>query len=301
MAGGGQLVENAVMSAEQKPLSGRVAIVTGAGGGLGRAYALALAAAGARVLVNDIQSENARAVAEEIRRAGGTALADAGDVSDWASAARIVAACRSELGGADVLVNNAGLTHAKPIWEEDEAGFERLMRVNLKGTFAMTRQVVGYMIERRAGSIINITSGAQEGHAPASAYSASKGGVASATYTWAVELAQFGIRVNAVSPVAETPMNRKSRSPDEIPPLRRPEVIAPLIVYLASDASRGITGQVFRLSGLELSLYSHPRPLYPARNERAWTFETLRDRVKQEFGSRLEPVGFATTTYDYDS
>lgn len=280
-----------------KVLAGRAAIVTGAGRGLGRAHAMALAAAGAGVMVNDIDAAEARAVADGIRAAGGAAIANADDVGDWATTKHIVDACIREFGRLDCLVNNAGYTRVKHIWEEDEAGFEQLMRVNLKGSFAMTRHALEHMLPRRAGSIVNITSGAQSGVAPRSVYGASKGGVSSATYTWAMELAEHGIRVNAISPVAETRMSPKPVPPEKVPPHRKPENVSPLVVFLASDASIGITGQVFRLDGNKLSLYCHPRPVHITPDERGWTFEVLCERVKKDFGPAFEPVGAGSTQY----
>jgi NAD(P)-dependent dehydrogenase (short-subunit alcohol dehydrogenase family) len=283
-----------------KILEGRNAIVTGAGRGLGRAYAIALAEAGAKVVVNDIDADEAQQVALEIAAAGGTSLASSDDIGDWNAAKRAVDICARAFGSVDVLVNNAAYTRVCNIWEEDEAGFEQLLRANLKGTFAMTRHALAHMMPRRSGSIINVTSGSQSGVAPRSVYAASKGGVSSATYTWAIELAEHGIRVNAISPMAETRMSPNPVPPGTlVPPHRLPENVAPLVVYLASDESRWITGQVFRLGGRKLSLYAHPRPRYETKDERGWSFDVLKERVRKEFGPKLEPVGVTATEYVY--
>ena len=156
------------------------------------------------------------------------------------------------------------------------------------------------MIPDRRGTIVNVSSGAQAGVPPRSVYGATKGAIASATYTWAMELAEFGITVNGLSPVAETrmaPNPLPAGAP--IPPHRAPEDIAPLVVYLASDEARWITGQIFRLSGRRLSLFSHPTPRHAVSEEGGWTLAALRARVPQEFGARLEPVGVAASTYVY--
>jgi NAD(P)-dependent dehydrogenase (short-subunit alcohol dehydrogenase family) len=281
-------------------LQGKAGIVTGAGRGLGRAYAMALAAAGARVVVNDIDQAEAEAVVGEIRAAGGTALANADDVGNWQAAARMAAQCAKEFGGIDVVVNNAGITRAMPIWKEDEASFDLMVSANLKGTFAVTRHALDYMLPKRSGSIINVSSGAQAGVAERSVYGATKGGVSSATYIWAMELAEHGIRVNAISPMAETRMSPKPLPPGAvIPPLRRPENIAPLAVYLASDAASWVTGQIFRLGADKLSLFGHPRALHVTPDPRGWTLEALNERLRAEFGHKLEPVGVTATEYIY--
>jgi len=281
-------------------LQDKAAIVTGAGRGLGRAFAMALAAAGAKVVVNDIDAAEAEAAAREIRAAGGTASVNGDDVGDWSAARRIAEQCAREFGGIDIVVNNAGLTRVKPIWEEDEAGFEQLVHANLKGTFAVTRHALDHMLPRKSGSIINLSSGAQAGVAPRSVYGATKGGISSATNTWAVELAPHGIRVNALSPVAETRMSYKPLPPGAIIPSdRRPENIAPLAVYLASDAGRWITGQVFRLDGNTLSLFGHPRPLHLTPDARTWSLAVLHERLRAEFATKLEPVGAGAREYLY--
>ena len=156
-------------------LEGKAVIVTGAGRGLGRAYAMAMAAEGARVLVNDIDVEEAEGVAREIREAGGEAAADGGSVARWDEARGVVEHCVEEYGGLDVLVNNAGLYRVAPIWEATEEELDAIIAVNVKGVFAMGRHAAEAMIPQRRGCILNVTSGAQAGLEGRSIYSASKG------------------------------------------------------------------------------------------------------------------------------
>jgi NAD(P)-dependent dehydrogenase (short-subunit alcohol dehydrogenase family) len=281
-------------------LDGKRAIVTGAGRGLGRAYAMALAAEGAKVVVNDLDVGEAEGVVAEIRAAGGTALVSGDDVGDWAAAGRLVGQCVEAFGGLEAVVNNAGFTRAVPIWEETEEAFDRLVRANLKGTFNVTRHALDHLRPRRRGSIINVSSGAQAGYVPRSIYAATKAGVAGFTYTWALELAPDNIRVNALSPTAQTRMSEITLAEDEKPPpLRRPENIAPLVVYLASDEAAWITGQVFRMTGNILSLFSHPKPIHPTAAEGAWTLAALRERLPREFRDRLVAVGLGASEYQF--
>jgi NAD(P)-dependent dehydrogenase (short-subunit alcohol dehydrogenase family) len=259
-----------------------------------------LAAEGARVVVNDIDQAAAEGAVGEIRAAGGLAEGSGEDVGDWMAARRLVERCVSAFGGLEVLVNNAGETRAVPIWEETEEGFDRLMRANLKGTFNVTRHALERMLPARRGTIINVTSGAQAGNATRSIYAASKAGVAGFTYTWALELAPHNIRVNALSPTAQTRMSPVALPEgEEASPLRRPENVAPLVVYLASDEAAWITGQVVRLTGNILSLFSHPKPIHPSTAEGAWTIAALRERLPRELRDRLEPVGLEATEYQF--
>jgi NAD(P)-dependent dehydrogenase (short-subunit alcohol dehydrogenase family) len=281
-------------------LDGKRAIVTGAGRGLGRAYAMALAAEGARVVVNDLDFAEAERVVAEIGAAGGSARANGADVGDWAAAGRLVGGCVEAFGGLEVVVNNAGYTRAAPIWAETEEGFDRLVRANLKGTFNVTRHALDYLRPQQQGSIINVSSGAQAGYVPRSIYAATKAGVAGFTYTWALELAPHNIRVNALSPTAQTRMSEVALPEGEAPPpLRRPENIAPLVVYLASDEAGWITGQVFRVTGNILSLFSHPKPIHPTEAEGAWTLAALRERLPREFRDRLVAVGLGASEYQF--
>ncbi len=280
-------------------LDGKRVIVTGAGRGLGRAYAVFMAREGARVVVNDVDGPEAEETAREIELAGGGAVAHTGNVGDWDAAADLVERCASRFGGPDAVVNNAGVTHAAPFEDETKDNLDRIIEANLKGTFAVAHHAAKRMVERRSGSIVNVTSGAQAGYPQRSVYAASKAAVAAMTYTWALELAPYGIRVNAVSPTAQTRMSDPLPEGAEPPPLRRPENVAPLVAYLASDAAGRVTGQVVRLDRNVLSLFSHPRPTAPTVNLQGWTLEAIREHFAKTVGARLEPIGVTARSYQF--
>jgi 3-oxoacyl-[acyl-carrier protein] reductase len=259
-----------------------------------------MAAEGSRVVVNDIDLAEAVKVVAEIQASGGTAIASGEDVGDWLSARSLVEQCVEAFGGVDALVNNAGLARTVPIWEEEGESFDKLMRVNLKGTFNVTRHSLDHMIPHRRGAIVNISSGSQAGHPGVSVYGATKAGVASFTYSWALELAPYNIRVNAIAPAAQTRMSAiQLAETEEIPPFRRPENTAPLVVYLLSDEANWITGQVFRQTGNLIGLFTHPKPIHLTAAASGWTLGVLRERLRRRFGGRLEPVGLNATDYQF--
>lgn len=268
-------------------LSGKAVVVTGAGRGLGRAYALALADEGAAVVVNDIDGAAAAAVARELAECGATGLAHPGSVADWDAAAALIACCERELGAIDGLVNNAGLLLAGPAWDADPARLRRLVEVNVLGTLYCGAHALRAMVARRRGAIVNVTSGAHLGMAGLSAYGATKGAVASLTYGWALEAQPFGVRVNAFSPVARTAMSVDPMA-DEPPP----EAVAPVVAFLLSDRAAGITGQVVRCDADGVSLLAPPRrrsvaaPLAAAHSA-----ATLADAFDARLRAALEPVG----------
>ncbi len=281
-------------------LENKTVIVTGAGRGLGRAYAIAMAHAGARVVVNDIDYEEAHGVVRAIRDAGGEAIAACGSVGQWDEALAVVGHCVDSFGGLDVLVNNAGLYRVSPLWETTEEDLDEIIGVNLKGSFAMAHHAARAMIPSRQGCIINVTSGAQMGLPGRSIYSGSKAGVASLTYTLALELAPYGIRVNAISPLAQTRMSETSDAGGyrvEGRPL--PQTVGPLVVFLASDAATNVTGQVVRLAGNTLSLFLHPKPFRPVVRPEGWDLDALKAFFSSKSGRQLEPVGLGSNSYAY--
>ena len=240
-------------------LAGRNVIVTGAGRGLGRAFALDAAREGAAVVVNDVDGEAADAVVKEIAGFDGRAVASADSVSEWDGAARIVDRCRFAFGAVDGLVNNAGVaTMAKP-WEVDERSAAAMVQVNLLGTVFVGTHAIRAMRESSGGgAIVNVTSSGQLGISRLGVYGATKGSLASLTYSWALDLEDVGIRVNAFSPVADTAMSWMADIPKGVLP--SPEHNAPAVTYLLSDLSSGLTGQVVQLRPPNiLEVVAHPQ------------------------------------------
>ena len=242
-------------------LKGKVALVTGAGSGIGKAVALAVAKEGARVGVNDIREDAAAVVAEEINRGGGNAVAAPGDVSSLQDVEGFVQAVTSAFGPIDVLVNNAGVQTETLFWEISEETWDWVIRTNLKGTFLCSRTVAKQMIPRKCGRIINMSSVHQEIPREGIAhYAASKGGIHMLTKVMALELAPYGINVNCVAPGAiRTAMNQRLLdSPDALTALERtiprarigqPVDVAPAVIYLASDEADYVTGSTILVDG----------------------------------------------------
>ena len=242
--------------------AGQAAIVTGGGGGIGRATALRLAAEEARVAVADIREDAAAAVAAEIGEAGGTAIPIRVDVTDRAQAAAMAAACVDAFGQVDVLVSNAGWDRAMPFMESDEDLWDRVIAVNYRGHLACTQAVLEHMIGRGSGRIVTVASDAgRVGSSGEAVYSGAKGGVIAFTKALAREVARHGVAVNCVAPgLVDTPLlsgiagdNEKLiESITRTIPLRRlgrPEEIALAIAFLASPDAAYITGQTLSVNG----------------------------------------------------
>ncbi|TCT07166.1 3-oxoacyl-[acyl-carrier protein] reductase [Tepidamorphus gemmatus] len=229
------------------------AIVTGAGSGIGRAIALRLAADGHAVAVNDLDPVRAEAVADEIRVAGGQATGIAGDVSQEADVAGIVAAAESAFGAVGILVNNAGHVHQARFEQLATADFDRMIAVHLRGTFLMTRAVIGGMLDRGAGIIVNVASQlGQIGGIELTHYSAAKAGIIGMTKALAREVSNRGVRVNAVAPgPINTPLvmalsqDWRQRKAAELPLGRfgEPEEVAAAVAFLASPGASLFVGQ----------------------------------------------------------
>ena len=270
-------------------LSGKVAIVTGAGRGLGRAYAEALARNGAQVVVNDVDN-SAEEVAASI---GGKAVI--APVGSTETAEQLVATAVEEFGRLDVLVTNAGILRDKVLWKMSDDDFDAVINVHLRGTFTCARAAAIRMREQGTGGrLVLISSPAgQRGNFGQTNYAAAKAGIAAMARTWAMELARADIAVNAVVPVAATEMTRtipafaplieeSERTGAPLPAwVRRDEGlgtvedVAELIVYLASDAAKGITGQAIGIGGDRLALWSHPAEKQVQFADGGWTAEKL--------------------------
>jgi NAD(P)-dependent dehydrogenase (short-subunit alcohol dehydrogenase family) len=245
----------------------RTVIITGAGGGLGRAYALAFGQAGANVVVNDIRIEAATQVAAEVIAAGGQALANQGDITSMAGAQSIVDAAVAAFGEVHVLVNNAGVLRDRMFVSLSEEDWDMVMKVHLKGHFCLAN-ILGrrWRDAAKAGNkidarIINTSSGAGlQGSIGQSNYSAAKGGIASLTLVQAAEMARYGVTVNGLAPAARTAMT-ESAMPDVVKAPAdgsfdawAPDNVAPLVVWLGSAESSHITGKLFESQGGRISM-----------------------------------------------
>lgn len=272
-------------------LDGKAVIVTGAGQGLGRAYALDAAAEGASVVVNDIDGAAAEKVAAEIAGAGGRAVPVVGSVADWDRAGDLVAVCRKEYGAVDGLVNNAGVLNLTPPWDESETSIRKVVEVNLLGALFVGTHAVRAMMDQGSGSIVNITSSAQLGLSTMGTYGATKGGLASLTYSWSVDLGGYSIRVNAYAPVARTAM--ADMSPVLPPDIPDPADNAAIVTYLLSDLSDGITGQVIQRRGNRLVVLAHPHLTEHGAEADAWTVGTVVEQFDPVLRQYQQPVGYA--------
>jgi NAD(P)-dependent dehydrogenase (short-subunit alcohol dehydrogenase family) len=241
-------------------LGGLPSVVTGSSRGLGRAFAEALAAAGAAVVINGTDPETTRSAAAAIRERGGKAIACVGSVADVGFCDQLVQTCVEEFGGIGMLVNNAGVTHDKSLTRMSAAEFDQVIGVHLRGTWACSAAAARAM-RGTGGAIVNITSGAGLfGTFGQANYAAAKAGIVGLTRVMDIELGRFGIRANALAPVARTDMtavfDRGAVAHQlEFP---APESVAPIVVYLAGDTGGHLHGQVLSFDGTQLSVWSHP-------------------------------------------
>jgi NAD(P)-dependent dehydrogenase (short-subunit alcohol dehydrogenase family) len=291
-------------------LSGRVAVVTGGGRGIGRQFALCLAREGAAVVVDDLgtsvdgrslEGDPAADVCAEIRGRGGTAVACKESVADYQGARRIVKTAVRAFGRLDILVNNAGNLRNGHLVELSEEDFDAVVEVHMKGTFNVTRHAAPVMQDQRYGRIINITSrGGLQGNRGHTNYGAAKAGVMALTFVWALELAPYGITVNAFAPQGETRMTSKTlrRLGTRGRPASDPALNAPLVAYLASDRASGVTGQIFGRVGFGYTVFQTPRPIATMWKPGAWTPEEVAEEFDAALGRHLQPVGKAAVRFD---
>ena len=250
-------------------LDGRAAIVTGAGNGLGRAEALALAAAGARLVLNDLAADDVHAVADEIVAGGGQAVAVPADIGEWPTGQQLVAAAVDRYGRLDILVNNAGVLRDRMVFTMSSGEWDLVLRVHLRGHFVTTRFATAHWREQSKaaggpvyGRIVNTSSEAfLLGSAGQPNYAAAKAGIAALTVTTARSCGRYGVRANAICPRARTAMTADlmGAAPEGAVDPLAPEHVAPLVVYLASPAAAGVNGEVFVVHGGVAAVMEPPR------------------------------------------
>lgn len=278
-------------------LEGKAVVITGSGRGIGAACAKGAARQGASVVVNDVDATLVDETVAAITEAGGTAIACVADITDWEQAGRLIDRCIAAFGKIDGLVNNAALFHRSRLDQYDPAVARALVDVNVIGTLNCAARAVKPMLAQGSGSIVNLTSNTHMGSPPYGIYAATKGAVASLVYTWAMELAGTGIRVNALSPFGATRMVLASFDDAEAQRVHaafpRPEANSPVVEYLLSDAAAGVNGQMVLIRGQEVYLYAHPALMVPPATRSEWTAEALADAFADEFKDRLVRCGDA--------
>jgi NAD(P)-dependent dehydrogenase (short-subunit alcohol dehydrogenase family) len=291
-------------------LNGKVAVVTGAGRGLGRAYAVALAAAGAAVVVNDVDRDAATETVGLITGSLGRAVAVVAPVGGTDVADRVVATAVQEFGRLDVMVPNAGVLRDGVLWKMTDEAFDDVVRTHLRGTFTCARAAaIRFREQGDGGRIVVVGSPAgQHGNFGQTNYAAAKAGIVSFARTWSMELRKAGVTVNAIVPTAWTAMTASipvyaplvelvERGKDLPPKVRqahalgRPEDCAPLIVWLASDAAAGVTGQAIGLGGDVLTLYSHPAEARVEVRNGGWTAEAIDAAWRERLGALAQTSG----------
>ncbi|WP_371616465.1 SDR family oxidoreductase [Streptomyces sp. NBC_00454] len=283
-------------------LTGKVVAVTGAGRGIGRAVALAAAAEGAKVVVNDYgvgiaggepTSEIAESVVKEIIAAGGEAVAVADDISTMAGGQRIVDTALAQYGRIDGVVCVAGNLRERMLFNMSEEEWDPVIATHLKGTFTVFRAASAVMRRQGSGTLIGFTSGNHQGSVAQANYSAAKGGIISLVRSAALGLAKYGVTSNAVAPVARTRMS--ANVPMELKEIGEPEDVAALVTYLLSDKAvavggEKITGQVYTIAGPKIAVWAQPRELRAGYAEGSWTPEKIADFLPGTVGTDPMPM-----------
>jgi len=295
-------------------LTGKVAVVTGAARGLGRAYAMALARAGASVVVNDLDEAGAH---ETAALAGASAIAVAGDVGDGAIAGDLVARAVASFGRLDAMITNAGVLRDSVLWKMTDEDFDVVIRTHLRGTFMCARAAAVRMrAQDEGGRIVVVGSPAgQYGNFGQTNYAAAKAGIVAFARTWALELARARITVNAIVPTAWTamtatiptlkPIAARIASGEPLPRAARrdlaiglPEDCAGLVVFLVSQAAAGISGQAIGIGGDRLCLYSHPAEIAVELRDGGWDAEAIAAAWESRFAPHAQPFGMRPPEVD---
>jgi NAD(P)-dependent dehydrogenase (short-subunit alcohol dehydrogenase family) len=301
----------------QRLLEGKVAIVTGAGRGVGRCIALALAEAGAGIVVNDVgaslggegrDEQPANEVVQTIRKAGGKAIAVFSSVSDWDAAQAMVDAAVKELGRLDIVVNNAGILRDAIFHRMTREEFDQVISVNLAGCFNVSRAAAPIFKAQGSGAYVHMTStSGLIGNFGQANYIAAKLGLAGLSKAIAIDMQRFGVRSNAVAPFAWTRMidSIPAETPEQkkrVEGLRKlvPEKIAPFVVALCSDAAKDVTGQLFGVRNNEIYLFSQPRPIRNAHRGEGWTPATIIETALPMMRPAFSPLDRSADVFCWD-
>jgi len=291
-------------------LDGKVAGVTGSGRGIGRAYARALAEAGCAVVVNDIDADVAQQTVDDIGAAGGRAAAEVCAVGSTEAADSLVARAVEAFGRLDIMCPNAGILRDRVLWNMSDEEFDAVIETHLRGTFTCARAAVRRLREQDEGGRIVVVSSiaGQRGNFGQTNYSAAKAGIASFARTWAMECAKNRITVNAIVPNAITrmistipgmaPLVEAAERGEPLPDMVRKQMgmgtaedVAPLLVFLCSDAAAEITGQCIGLGGDKLSLWAHPKEVAVAFRDGGWTPDAIAEVWSASVGAQPETYG----------
>jgi NAD(P)-dependent dehydrogenase (short-subunit alcohol dehydrogenase family) len=298
-------------------VSGKVAIVTGGGRGIGRAIAESMAAEGARVVVCDIgasltgsgtDSGPAQDTVEAIKKSGGEAIASTLSITEPKNAEEIVKAAVNAFGRVDILVNNAGILRDVIFHKMSHSDWSDVIAVHLNGSFNMSRAVAGLFREQGAGSYVHMTStSGLIGNFGQANYMAAKLGIMGLSRGIALDMQRFGVRSNCIAPFAFTRMIESIPAETEAEKLRverlaqmTPAKIAPLAVYLGSDAAEGISGQIFSVRNNEIFLFNQPRPIRVMHRFDGWTPGKIAEQLKGAFGPSLTPLERSGEVFSWD-
>ena len=298
-------------------LKDKVAVVTGAARGIGREIALLLARHGARVVVNDYGGTEAGAggapapadeVVGEIKTAGGQAVASYDSVATMAGGKNIVDTAVRSFGRIDIVVNNAGILRDRMIFNMSEEEWDAVIDTHLKGSFAVTRAAAPLMREQKSGRFINMTStSGLVGNVGQANYAAAKLGIVGLTRVTALDMARYNVTANCISPFAWTRMIGTIPTETEAQKARvekikklSPAHIAPVAAFLASDAAKDVTGQVFGVRGKEIMLFGHERPIMRVHHDEGWTPERIADMFPGTLQHHLVPLVTSGQYFNYD-